>query len=131
MPCSILIQFWSIDRSNMNIFEKELNMIIIRIAMCLHNLLKGGKSKKGDRRKTARYCAHKLYEKGVLVEIEKVPTSSFKAVTIEFSSTDQVGVFEVSGKLSGFNIDKFNVVFECLLQVPEFSINLGSIYFVI
>ena len=129
MPCSILIQFWSIDRSNMNIFEKELNMIIIRIAMS--NLSKGGKSKKGDRRKTARYSAHKLYEKGVLVEIEKVPTSSFKAVTIEFSSTDQVGVFEVSGKQSGFNIDKFNVVFECLLQVPEFSINLGSIYFVI
>ncbi|XP_063679639.1 ras GTPase-activating-like protein IQGAP2 [Bolinopsis microptera] len=75
------------------------------------------KSKKGDRRKTARYSAHKLYEKGVLVEIEKVPTSSFKAVTIEFSSTDQVGVFEVSGKLSGFNIDKFNVVFENLLQL--------------
>lgn len=65
------------------------------------------------------------------MEIEKVPTSSFKAVTIEFSSTDQVGVFEVSGKLSGFNIDKINVVFENLLQVPEFSINLGSIYFVI
>ncbi|XP_063679641.1 ras GTPase-activating-like protein IQGAP2 isoform X2 [Bolinopsis microptera] len=87
------------------------------VKACVNNLSKGGKSKKGDRRKTARYSAHKLYEKGVLVEIEKVPTSSFKAVTIEFSSTDQVGVFEVSGKLSGFNIDKINVVFENLLQV--------------
>ncbi|XP_063679642.1 ras GTPase-activating-like protein IQGAP2 isoform X3 [Bolinopsis microptera] len=87
------------------------------VKACVNNLSKGGKSKKGDRRKTARYSAHKLYEKGVLVEIEKVPTSSFKAVTIEFSSTDQVGVFEVSGKLSGFNIDKINVVFENLLQL--------------
>jgi hypothetical protein len=87
------------------------------VKACVSNLSKGSKSKKGDRRKTAKYSAQKLYEKGVLVEIAKVPVSSFKAVTIEFSTTDQVGTFEVSGKLSGFNIDKINVVFENLLQV--------------
>ncbi|KAL5259979.1 hypothetical protein ACHWQZ_G010183 [Mnemiopsis leidyi] len=87
------------------------------VQSCVSNLSKGGKTKKGDRRKTAKYSAQKLYEKGVLVEIEKVPVSSFKAVTIEFSTTDEVGTFEVSGKLSGFNIDKINVVFENLLQL--------------
>jgi len=87
------------------------------VKACVNNLSKGGKSKKGDRRKTAKYSAQKLYEKGILVEIEKVPVSSFKAVTIEFASTDQVGIFEVSGRLSGFNIDKINVVFENLLQL--------------
>ena len=89
------------------------------VQSCVSNLSKGGKTKKGDRRKTAKYSAQKLYEKGVLVEIEKVPVSSFKAVTIEFSTTDEVGTFEVSGKLSGFNIDKINVVFENLLQVTS------------
>ena len=87
------------------------------VKACVNNLSKAKKSNKGDKRQTAKYSAQKLYEKGVLVEIEKVPTSSFKAVTIEFSSTEQVGVFEVSGKLSGMNIDKINVVFENLLQV--------------
>ena len=92
------------------------------VKACVNNLSKTKKSNKGDKRQTAKYSAQKLYEKGVLVEIEKVPVSSFKAVTIEFSSTDQVGVFEVSGKLSGMNIDKINVVFENLLQVtPSYT----------
>merc|ERR1712150_2347 len=87
------------------------------VKACVNNLSKTKKSSKGDKRLTAKYTAHKLYEKGVLVEIDKVPVSSFRAVSIEFSSTDQVGVFEVSGKLSGMNIDKINVVFEDLLQL--------------
>ena len=114
-------------RYHLEEFNSSFHLLIIHIGQvtyyqeyvkaCVNNLSKGGKSKKGDRRKTAKYSAQKLYEKGVLVEIEKVPVSSFKAVTIEFSTTDQVGTFEVSGKLSGFNIDKINVVFENLLQV--------------
>ena len=98
------------------------------VQSCVSNLSKGGKTKKGDRRKTAKYSAQKLYEKGVLVEIEKVPVSSFKAVTIEFSTTDEVGTFEVSGKLSGFNIDKINVVFENLLQVTYLKLTVVNLY---
>ena len=48
------------------------------------------KSTKTGKKISAKYSAQKLYEKGVLVEIDNVPPSSFRAVTIEFSTTDQV-----------------------------------------
>jgi len=86
------------------------------VKACINNLSKA-KYAKNDKKKTAKYSAQKLYEKGILVEIDNVPPSSFKAVTIEFSTTGEVGEFEVSGKLAGYNIDKVNVVFENLLQL--------------
>ena len=84
---------------------------------CVNNLSKGKKQRHGNKKKTAKYTAQKLYDKKVLVSIDDVHQSTFRAVTIEFSSTDEVGVFEVSGKLGGLNLEKINLIFEDLLQV--------------
>ena len=73
-------------------------------------------------RLTATSPTRKLYDKKVLVSIDDVHQSTFRAVTIEFSSTDEVGVFEVSGKLGGLNLEKINLVFEDLLQVTVISV---------
>jgi len=68
------------------------------------------------KRQSVKYTAQKLFEKGVILEIEGLPNHQFRNVVFEITSTD-VGVFEVSGRFLGRQIEKVELVFQDLLQL--------------
>lgn len=64
-----------------------------------------------------KYSAAKLYEKGIVLEIEGLPTNQFKNVQFEIGDTRDPGVFEINAKFMGVEMDKVDLVFQDLLQL--------------
>lgn len=107
-------------------YEEQVEYYNQYIKVCLDNLNKKktvkGKGKKGKKQEavakgTIKYSAHKLYEKGVVLEIEGLPQAQFKNVQFEISAAEDVGFFEVSAKFMGVAMEKVELVFQDLLQL--------------
>lgn len=64
-----------------------------------------------------KYTALKLYEKGVLLEIDGLSTSQFKSVMFEIIPSDQNGLFSIKGKFMGVEVDKIELDIQYLLQM--------------
>ena len=67
------------------------------------------------RSKTIRYSAQKLFDKGILIEIDGVSKSQFKALFFEIVSVSH-GSFDINAKMLGLPAESVHVVFEDLLQ---------------
>lgn len=60
-------------------------------------------------KKSIRYTAAKLREKGVLIEVEGLPDGQFKNAQFEICPTDVHGVFLVKGKFMGVEMETINI----------------------
>lgn len=105
-------------------YEEQIDYYNQYIRVCLDNLAKKGKKpsrakqQKGEVfRGEIKYTAQRLYEKGVILEIEGLPPAQFKNVMFEIKSADEVGVFVVSAKFMGVAMEKVELVFQDLLQL--------------
>ncbi|XP_065671327.1 ras GTPase-activating-like protein IQGAP1 isoform X1 [Hydra vulgaris] len=105
-------------------YEEQVNYYNQYTKVCLDNLTKKkvGKVKKGKKSDnivvgTIKYSAQKLFEKKVVLEIEGLPQPQFKNVMFEITSSEDVGVFEVSAKFMGVAMEKVELVFQDLLQL--------------
>ncbi|XP_031561536.1 ras GTPase-activating-like protein IQGAP1 isoform X2 [Actinia tenebrosa] len=109
-------------------YEEQIDYYNQYIRVCLDNLSKMGKKpsrgiKQGKKAKEEvykgelKYSAQRLYEKGVILEIEGLPPAQFKNVMFEIKSGDDVGSFAVSAKFMGVAMEKVELVFQDLLQL--------------
>ncbi|XP_015773072.1 PREDICTED: ras GTPase-activating-like protein IQGAP1, partial [Acropora digitifera] len=107
-------------------YEEQIDYYNQYIRVCLDNLAKKGKKPSGAKQQKGKeevyrgdikYTAQRLYEKGVILEIEGLPPSQFKNVMFEIKSADEVGMFEVSAKFMGVAMEKVELVFQDLLQL--------------
>ncbi|XP_014671830.1 PREDICTED: ras GTPase-activating-like protein IQGAP1 [Priapulus caudatus] len=114
--------------------EKQIDYYNQYVKSCLDDLQQRGGGRKAQRRSffggskdetsahkkpsTAKYTAPRLYEKGVLLEIDGEPANKFKNVQFGISSTEKPGVFEVTAKFLGVDIqERVELVFQDLLQL--------------
>ncbi|XP_064390864.1 ras GTPase-activating-like protein IQGAP1 isoform X3 [Halichondria panicea] len=102
-------------------YEEQMDFYQQYVRSCLDQLAlassKGSKkATEGFKKQTVKYNAHKLFEKGVVLEIEGLPNHQFRNVVFEITSVD-VGKFEVSGRFLGRQIEKVELVFQDLLQL--------------
>ncbi|XP_015369181.1 PREDICTED: ras GTPase-activating-like protein IQGAP1 [Diuraphis noxia] len=67
-------------------------------------------------KKSIRYTAAKLREKGVLIEVEGLPDGQFKNAQFEICPTDVHGVFLVKGKFMGVEMETINIDIQDLLK---------------
>ncbi|XP_025412604.1 ras GTPase-activating-like protein IQGAP1 isoform X2 [Sipha flava] len=67
-------------------------------------------------KKSIRYTAAKLREKGVLIEVEGLPDGQFKNAQFEIGPTDIHGVFLVKGKFMGVEMETINIDIQDLLK---------------
>lgn len=58
---------------------------------------------------TLKYTGVKLQEKGVLLEVEGLPSTQLRNVTFEISPSATSGVFTVRGKFMGVEMEKIDV----------------------
>ncbi|XP_062516827.1 ras GTPase-activating-like protein IQGAP2 isoform X2 [Corticium candelabrum] len=120
-------------------FEDQINYYQQYIKMCLANLAKA-KGKASGRlfskqhsdaqqavRKSIRYSGQKLYDKGVIQDIEGLPPHQLKNVSFEITATD-VGVFDVSAKFLGVSMEKVELVFQDLLQLQYEGVTVMKMF---
>lgn len=60
-------------------------------------------------KKSIRYTAARLREKGVLLEVDGLPEGQFKNAQFDISPTDVHGVFLVKGKFMGVEMETINI----------------------
>nr|XP_035974135.1 ras GTPase-activating-like protein IQGAP3 isoform X2 [Halichoerus grypus] len=85
---------------------------------CLDHLApRSSSSGKGKKQPSLRYTAAQLLEKGVLVEIEDLPTSHFRNVIFDITPGDEAGKFEVNAKFLGVDMERFQLHYQDLLQL--------------
>ena len=78
------------------------------------------------KRKSIRYSAQKLYEKGILIEIDGVSRSQFKTLFFEIVSVAH-GSFDINAKMLGLAAERVNIVFEDLLQLRFENVQIMKI----
>ncbi|XP_041369796.1 ras GTPase-activating-like protein IQGAP1 isoform X2 [Gigantopelta aegis] len=109
-------------------YESQIDYYNLYVKTCIDNLQHKSKKQKRhslfrskeDKPKTTgsiTYSAARLHEKGIVLEIEGLPSNQFKNVLFEIAQTENPGVFEVSAKFMGVSMDKVELVFQDLLQL--------------
>ncbi|XP_065059905.1 ras GTPase-activating-like protein IQGAP1 isoform X2 [Rhopilema esculentum] len=107
-------------------YEEQIDYYNQYIKVCLDNLAKKkntkAKAKKGKKEEkivkgSIKYSGQKLYEKGVILEIEGLPQTQFKNVLFEITAGDEIGLFQVSARFMGVAMEKVELVFQDLLQL--------------
>ncbi|KAM6395375.1 ras GTPase-activating-like protein IQGAP3 [Rhynochetos jubatus] len=99
-------------------YEEQIDYYNQYIKTCLDNLAAsskvGGKSKKLQ---SLRYTAARLFEKGVLLEIEDLPLSQFRNVIFDIIPCEESGRFQVKAKFMGIDMERFQLHYQDLLQL--------------
>ncbi|KAM6039288.1 ras GTPase-activating-like protein IQGAP3 [Chlamydotis macqueenii] len=99
-------------------YEEQIDYYNQYIKTCLDNLAASskvnGKSKKPQ---ALRYTAARLFEKGVLLEIEDLPLSQFRNVIFDIVPCGEPGRFQVEAKFMGIDMERFQLHYQDLLQL--------------
>uniref|UniRef100_A0A9L0S882 IQ motif containing GTPase activating protein 3 n=1 Tax=Equus caballus TaxID=9796 RepID=A0A9L0S882_HORSE len=99
-------------------YEEQGDYYSQYIRACLGHLAPSSKSSgKGKKQPSLHYTAAQLLEKGVLVEIEDLPTSHFRNVIFDITPGDEAGKFEVNAKFLGVDMERFQLHYQDLLQL--------------
>ncbi|XP_004480659.2 ras GTPase-activating-like protein IQGAP3 isoform X1 [Dasypus novemcinctus] len=99
-------------------YEEQCDYYSQYIRACLGHLAPSSKnSGKGKKQPSLHYTAAQLLEKGVLVEIEDLPTSHFRNVIFDIIPGNEVGKFEVNAKFLGVDMERFQLHYQDLLQL--------------
>ncbi|NWR81094.1 IQGA2 protein, partial [Centropus unirufus] len=79
-----------------------------------HNFTVSGKNKKLQ---SLHYTAARLFEKGVLLEIEDLPVTQFRNVIFDIIPCEESGRFLVKAKFMGIDMERFELQYQDLLQL--------------
>ncbi|XP_063001981.1 ras GTPase-activating-like protein IQGAP3 [Elgaria multicarinata webbii] len=95
--------------------EEQVDYYNQYIQTCLDNL--AARNKPSKKQATLHYTAARLFEKGVLLEIEDLPVSQLRNVVFEIAPYGEAGKFQVKAKFMGVDMEKFQLHFQDLLQL--------------
>ncbi|XP_028565601.2 ras GTPase-activating-like protein IQGAP3 isoform X1 [Podarcis muralis] len=96
-------------------FEEQVDYYNQYIRTCLDNL--AARNKPSKKQATLHYTAARLFEKGVLLEIEDLPASQLRNVIFEIIPCGEAGKFQVKAKFMGVDMEKFQLHYQDLLQL--------------
>ncbi|XP_072917421.1 LOW QUALITY PROTEIN: ras GTPase-activating-like protein IQGAP1 [Hemitrygon akajei] len=112
--------------SKMAFFEEQIDYYNQYIKTCLDNLAAKGTGPgkksaeaKGKKNKvlSLNYTAARLQEKGVLLEIDDLPTSQLRNVIFDIVQSEEAGTFEVRARFMGVDMERFHLKYQDLLQM--------------
>ncbi|KAM9623057.1 ras GTPase-activating-like protein IQGAP3 [Morphnus guianensis] len=99
-------------------YEEQIDYYNQYIKTCLDNLAASNKiSGKNKKLQSLRYTAARLFEKGVLLEIEDLPLSQFRNVIFDIIPCEESGRFQVKAKFMGIDMERFQLHYQDLLQL--------------
>uniref|UniRef100_A0A8C6J8G4 Uncharacterized protein n=1 Tax=Melopsittacus undulatus TaxID=13146 RepID=A0A8C6J8G4_MELUD len=99
-------------------YKEQIDYYNQYIKTCLNNLAASTKaSGKNKKLQSLHYTAARLFEKGVLLEIEDLPHSQFKNVIFDIIPCEESGRFQVKAKFMGIDMERFQLNYQDLLQL--------------
>ncbi|NXL40305.1 IQGA3 protein, partial [Glaucidium brasilianum] len=99
-------------------YEEQIDYYNQYIKTCLDNLAVSNKvSGKNKKLQSLQYTAARLFEKGVLLEIEDLPLSQFRNVIFDIIPCEESGRFQVKAKFMGIDMERFQLHYQDLLQL--------------
>ncbi|XP_009890370.1 PREDICTED: ras GTPase-activating-like protein IQGAP3 [Charadrius vociferus] len=99
-------------------YEEQIDYYNQYIKTCLDNLAASNKvSGKNKKLPSLHYTAARLFEKGVLLEIEDLPLSQFRNVIFDIVPCEEAGRFQVKAKFMGIDMERFQLHYQDLLQL--------------
>uniref|UniRef100_A0A8D0EIW1 Ras-GAP domain-containing protein n=1 Tax=Strix occidentalis caurina TaxID=311401 RepID=A0A8D0EIW1_STROC len=99
-------------------YEEQIDYYNQYIKTCLDNLAVSNKvSGKNKKLQSLHYTAARLFEKGVLLEIEDLPLSQFRNVIFDIIPCEESGRFQVKAKFMGIDMERFQLHYQDLLQL--------------
>ncbi|XP_061700605.1 ras GTPase-activating-like protein IQGAP3 [Syngnathoides biaculeatus] len=89
------------------------------IVSCLEKLTANGRADVRGKKKipVVSYTATRLHDKGVLLEIQDLPSTQFKNVVFEISNGAEKGSFLVKARFLGVDVEEFPIKYQDLLQL--------------
>ncbi|KAL8184319.1 UNVERIFIED_CONTAM: Ras GTPase-activating-like protein iqgap3 [Gekko kuhli] len=96
-------------------YEEQVDYYNQYIRTCLDNL--AARNKPSKKQATLHYTAARLFEKGVLLEIEDLPVSQLRNVIFDIVPCGEAGQFQVKAKFMGVDMEKFQLHYQDLLQL--------------
>ncbi|XP_077181510.1 ras GTPase-activating-like protein IQGAP3 [Paroedura picta] len=96
-------------------YEEQVDYYHQYIRTCLDNL--ATRNKPSKKQQTLHYTAARLFEKGVLLEIEDLPVSQLRNVIFDIIPCGEAGQFQVKAKFMGIDMEKFHLQYQDLLQL--------------
>uniref|UniRef100_A0A8C6X7K2 IQ motif containing GTPase activating protein 2 n=1 Tax=Naja naja TaxID=35670 RepID=A0A8C6X7K2_NAJNA len=118
-------------------YEDQINYYNTYIKTCLDNLTRksiklNGKQeeKSGNKLKniSLKYTAARLYEKGVILEIDELQPNQFKNVMFEITPGEEVGDFDIKAKFLGVEMEKVQLHFQDLLQMQYEGVSVMKMF---
>uniref|UniRef100_A0A8B9J2N3 IQ motif containing GTPase activating protein 3 n=1 Tax=Amazona collaria TaxID=241587 RepID=A0A8B9J2N3_9PSIT len=97
-------------------YEEQIDYYNQYIKTCLDNLA-ASTSGKNKKLQSLHYTAARLFEKGVLLEIEDLPHSQFRNVIFDIIPCEESGRFQVKAKFMGIDMERFQLHYQDLLQL--------------
>ncbi|NXW38854.1 IQGA1 protein, partial [Phaetusa simplex] len=98
-------------------YEEQIDYYNQYIKTCLDNLAANKVSGKNKKLQALHYTAARLFEKGVLLEIEDLPLSQFRNVIFDIIPCEESGRFQVKAKFMGIDMERFQLHYQDLLQL--------------
>ncbi|XP_061461823.1 ras GTPase-activating-like protein IQGAP3 isoform X2 [Rhineura floridana] len=96
-------------------FEEQVDYYNQYIQTCLDNL--AARNRPSKKQAMLHYTAARLFEKGVLLEIEDLPASQLRNVIFEIVPCGEAGKFQVKARFMGVDMEKFQLHYQDLLQL--------------
>ncbi|XP_035529126.1 ras GTPase-activating-like protein IQGAP1 [Morone saxatilis] len=107
-----------------NFHSEQVDYYRHYITSCLDNLTtskstnkKAAESKGKKKLPAVSYSAARLQEKGVLLEIEDLPTTQFKNVVFDIVPGPETGSFNIKARFLGVEMEEFLLKYQDLLQL--------------
>uniref|UniRef100_A0A8C5RT63 IQ motif containing GTPase activating protein 3 n=1 Tax=Laticauda laticaudata TaxID=8630 RepID=A0A8C5RT63_LATLA len=103
--------------SKRRFYREQVDYYQKYLRACLDNL--AAADRYGARLKQAvlHYTAARLFEKGVLLEIEALPPNQLRNVIFDIIPSREAGKFQVKAKFMGVNMENFQLSYQDLLQL--------------
>ncbi|KFO79175.1 Ras GTPase-activating-like IQGAP3, partial [Cuculus canorus] len=108
-------------------YEEQIDYYNQYIKTCLDNLAASNKyvslqksdcfNGKNKKLQSLHYTAARLFEKGVLLEIEDLPLSQFRNVIFDIIPCEESGRFQLKAKFMGIDMERFELHYQDLLQL--------------
>ncbi|XP_058016646.1 ras GTPase-activating-like protein IQGAP3 isoform X2 [Ahaetulla prasina] len=101
--------------SKRRFYQEQMEYYQKYLRTCLDNLAVADRPSK--KQAVLHYTAARLFEKGVLLEIEALPPNQLRNVIFDIIPSREAGKFQVKAKFMGVNMENFQLNYQDLLQL--------------
>ncbi|XP_032089812.1 ras GTPase-activating-like protein IQGAP3 isoform X1 [Thamnophis elegans] len=112
--------------SKRRFYQEQVDYYQKYLRTCLDNLASADRPSK--KQAVLHYTAARLFEKGVLLEIEALPPNQLRNVIFDILPSREAGRFQVKAKFMGVDMENFQLSYQDLLQLQYEGVTIMKMF---